>query len=284
MVICTKCRIEKDLSQFPDNWASVCKPCAALYKKTYYEENKSLIKIREQKYREDREDNTEQIKEASALYYKENKEKIKEQNRNSYQNNREARLEQGKEYYEENKENITAYKKIHYEENKEKYVDNNKNYRDNNKEQIRDQKKEYKKERRKNDPIYRLRESVSYTIRYALKKSGSIKKGSVLDAIPYTIQEMKKYIEKQFLEPDNEWMNWQNQGIYNKNTWNDNDPLTWTWNLDHITPQSDLPYISMEDENFKKCWALSNLRPYSAKLNIIDGVRRTRHQKKTIKE
>lgn len=29
----------------------------------------------------------------------------------------------------------------------------------------------------------------------------------------------------------------------------------------------------MEDEEFKKCWALSNLRPYSAKQNIIDGAR-----------
>jgi hypothetical protein len=29
----------------------------------------------------------------------------------------------------------------------------------------------------------------------------------------------------------------------------------------------------MEDENFKKCWSLENLRPYSAKQNIIDGAR-----------
>jgi len=30
----------------------------------------------------------------------------------------------------------------------------------------------------------------------------------------------------------------------------------------------------MEDENFKKCWALENLRPLSAKQNIIEGNRR----------
>lgn len=29
----------------------------------------------------------------------------------------------------------------------------------------------------------------------------------------------------------------------------------------------------MEDDNFKRCWALENLRPYSAKQNIIDGAR-----------
>ncbi len=69
-------------------------------------------------------------------------------------------------------------------------------------------------------------------------------------------------------------MNWENQGIYNINTWDDNDSSTWTWQLDHIIPQSKLPYTSMEDENFQKCWALENLRPYSAKQNIKDGNRR----------
>jgi hypothetical protein len=29
----------------------------------------------------------------------------------------------------------------------------------------------------------------------------------------------------------------------------------------------------MEDQAFLDCWALSNLRPYSAKQNIIDGNR-----------
>jgi len=27
----------------------------------------------------------------------------------------------------------------------------------------------------------------------------------------------------------------------------------------------------MEDENFKKCWALENLCPLSAKQNLLDG-------------
>jgi hypothetical protein len=69
-------------------------------------------------------------------------------------------------------------------------------------------------------------------------------------------------------------MNWNNYGIYYTNLWNDNDPSTWVWNIDHIIPQSKLPYTSMEDDNFKKCWALDNLRPYSAKQNIIDGNKR----------
>lgn len=74
-------------------------------------------------------------------------------------------------------------------------------------------------------------------------------------------------------------MTWNNWGMYRSKTWDDNDPVTWTWQIDHIIPCSDLPYLSMEDENFKKCWALENLRPYSAKQNLFDGIRRVRHKK-----
>lgn len=32
------------------------------------------------------------------------------------------------------------------------------------------------------------------------------------------------------------------------------------WHIDHIIPQFNLLYTSMEDNNFKTCWALNNLR------------------------
>lgn len=47
-----------------------------------------------------------------------------------------------------------------------------------------------------------------------------------------------------------------------------------------IIPQSCFSYTNMNEENFKKCWTLDNLRPYSAKLNSIDGCNRTRHEDK----
>jgi len=74
-------------------------------------------------------------------------------------------------------------------------------------------------------------------------------------------------------------MNWNNHGLYRKNIWNDNDPSTWTWQLDHIIPYSNLQYDSLDHPNFKKCWALENLRPYSAKRNCLDDARRIRHNK-----
>jgi len=34
----------------------------------------------------------------------------------------------------------------------------------------------------------------------------------------------------------------------------------------------------MSEPNFQKCWALNNLRPLSAKQNILDGTQRIRHK------
>jgi len=41
-----------------------------------------------------------------------------------------------------------------------------------------------------------------------------------------------------------------------------------TWNIDHVIPQGATIYESMKDPNFKKCWALENLRPLDAIENI----------------
>jgi hypothetical protein len=129
----------------------------------------------------------------------------------------------------------------------------------------------YDRGRKQRDPAYRLRTLISTSIYKALKNTNSSKNGvSCLQYLPYSLQELKDHLEKQF----ETWMTWENQGPCN---WNDNDFSTWTWQLDHIIPQSDLPYSSMNDDNFKKCWALENLRPLSAKQNATDGGTKIRH-------
>lgn len=44
------------------------------------------------------------------------------------------------------------------------------------------------------------------------------------------------------------------------------------WQIAHIIPQSQLQYSSMEDDNFRKCWSLKNLRPLSTKTNFEPGI------------
>jgi hypothetical protein len=131
------------------------------------------------------------------------------------------------------------------------------------------------KRKRKEDPSYKLYKNISWAIWFNLKKNKSGKNNkSCLDFLPYTMKELRDHISSLF-EP---WMNWENQGVYKAKTWDDNDPLTWTWQLDHIIPQSLFPYNSMEDDNFKLCWALDNLRPLSAKQNNLEGTNRIRHK------
>jgi hypothetical protein len=155
-----------------------------------------------------------------------------------------------------------------------------------NKKIINDKANQYRKERRHRDPNFKLRISISSAVsKYISKNNGSKRGSSCMDYLSWTIEEFWQWIESQFSLSENltndgkVWMTKENRGRYNKKTWDDSNPSTWTWQLDHIIPQSDLPASSMEDENFKKCWALENLRPLSSKQNWLDGVNRTRHKK-----
>lgn len=196
------------------------------------------------------------VSDYNKIYRDENKNKHKQYKQNYYINNKKVIQEKHKLYKQNNYDNIAQYKKDYYLENKEK---------------INEYHRKYSKERQLNDINFKLRISLSKYISIGLKKRNLSKNGkSIMNVLPYTIQDLKEHLEKQF-EP---WMTWDNQGAYNKKIWDDNDQLTWTWQIDHIVPHSTFNYISMDDENFQKCWMLDNLRPLSAKQNILDGNRR----------
>lgn len=187
--------------------------------------------------------------------------------------------------YQQNKEFILAKNKVERQQIKEdpykleEYRKKQRKYDAAEKAKMTPEKKEKRREydrkwskmKRKSDPIYVLKDNISRSINKALASNNSSKNGkSCSNYLPYTIEELKTYVESQF-EP---WMNWSNRGVYKVNEWDDNDPSTWKWNLDHIEPHSKFKYETMDCDEFRKCWALSNLRPYSAKQNIIDGNRR----------
>jgi hypothetical protein len=197
--------------------------------------------------------------------------------------------EKKKKYYQDNEEKINSYKKI-YRQNNTKFIsNNNKKYRSknknkialtkhkwyqNNKERVINNTRKSKSEKYIHDPNFKLRNRLSSEIRSALKNNNSSKNGhSILKYLPYTIENLKKNLESKF----EHWMTWNNWGRYDAKKWDDNDQTTWTWQIDHIIPQSKLQYTSMEDTNFKKCWLLDNLRPYSAKQNIIDSNRQSQY-------
>jgi len=191
-----------------------------------------------------------------------------------YRENNKSKISQyNKEYFAKNKDKLKLLNHRNSKKYKEsgKLLEYSRNYASKNREKVNASARIYSKKMRLTNINYKLNQNISRSIRSYIKNFGGSKNRiSYRKYLPYTLDELKQHLEKQF-EP---WMNWDNQGKYNSKIWNDNNQLTWAWQIDHIIPQSKLPYISMEDENFKKCWSLENLRPYSAKQNIIDGNRR----------
>ena len=107
------------------------------------------------------------------------------------------------------------------------------------------------KTKRLSTPQGKLYNNISRNIYDRLKSRNLSKNGkSTLDFLPYTINELKQHLEKQFLPK----MTWDNYGS--------------EWHIDHIVPDSLWDYKSTDDYEFQKCWSLQNLRPMWAKDNL----------------
>ena len=186
---------------------------------------------------------------------------------------RECIKEYNKKYYKEHREKIIA-QKISYQKTlpKEKKRQYDRNWSERNPEKrkeyekkrkqtksFKDWRKKYERHKKETNPAYKLRNLLSVKIRTALKKNSNFKESSYLKFLEYSCEDLVKHLEAQFT-PE---MNWKNHGTY--------------WHIDHIVPQILLPFVSLEEENFKKCWALENLRPLEKKENLKKG-------KKTIEE
>ncbi len=184
------------------------------------------------------------------------------------------------------KEKWKASSKKSYHKNKSKRLQESKSYYKANKSRYQDYQKNYKRKnprmgRKRSITVEgRLRSAISRAISKNIKKMGGEKMESSLPHLDFTYGQLKVHLESLF----ELWMSWSNYGIYDPKTWKDNDPSTWKWQIDHVIPHSELLYSSYQHENFHKCWSLSNLRPYSAKQNILDGSNRTRHNKGKINE
>lgn len=255
--ICTKHGCEKtEYKNASGTSQFTCKEC----KREYYQSNKTKILHSKKKYRQE---NTTLLQERDKQFYVDHKKEKLEYRHNYYQENKEQvkqdsiDREYSKKYREANAEEVKSYNKEY-----------GKDYRANNKEKIRAKERKYEKNRRKNDPSFRLRKNISRAINFQLSKIGLVKLTTCMKYVSFSVNELVAHLEKQF-EP---WMNWQNQGKYNLKTWADNDSATWTWQIDHVIPQSSFDFADKEE--IKKCWNLSNLRPYSAKLNVIEGSRK----------
>ena len=125
--------------------------------------------------------------------------------------------------------------------------------------------RKYQKDKEENDVAYKLKRRIGALLRYNLHKKGN----STFDILGYSAADLRKHLESMF-KP---WMNWENWGVYNSKLWDDSNPNTWTWQVDHIVPVISFNVKEIGDEEFNRCWSLSNLRPLSAKANILKGAK-----------
>jgi len=95
-----------------------------------------------------------------------------------------------------------------------------------------------------------LRSGIRHSFLRGLKKKT---KTGIWSELPYSIEEAKKHLEKQFATG----MSWKNHGK--------------VWDIDHIIPQAALPFTTTRDPNFKKCWGLANLKPMLKSKNCAKG-------------
>lgn len=109
---------------------------------------------------------------------------------------------------------------------------------------------QYKKNKLKTEPKFKLDRNLSNTIRNDL--NGNKKNRHCYTLIGYTRDKLIKHLTK--LMP--EGYSWQ-------------DYLEGKLHLDHIVPRSAFNYTKPEHLDFKRCWALKNLRLLPAKENIM---------------
>jgi hypothetical protein len=166
---------------------------------------------------------------------------------NLYSSCKECRKIVVKEYSEKNSKKINEYQKEYKKNNLDKVIEQNKLYYNKNKEKLNKLNYIRTKNRRKDDPIFKLRSNLNVRIRLFMKSVNIIKNNTTFDIIGCTSQFLKEHLENQFVGD----MNWNNHGLFG-------------WHIDHIIPLSS---AKTEEELYKLCH-YSNLQPLWAEDNL----------------
>jgi hypothetical protein len=248
---CNKCELVKPVSEFykdsnkNDGYATFCIKCKKESSKKSYENNKDKIKERVKIYREN---NKETISKNDKIYKENNKDKIKEINKIYREENKDKIKEIYKKYYENNKDKIME----NYFDNREDNLKYMRDWKKKNRERLSEYQNNYYKERKKNDPLFKLSINIRGLIRSSIKNKGLKKNSKTAIILGCSFEQFKTYLESKF-EP---WMNWDNYGKYNGTP-------NYGWDIDHITPSSS----AINEEELLKLNHFSNLQPLCSYVN-----------------
>jgi len=227
---CTKCGEVKSLTEFNkqnghrDGIRAECKKCLREYKHQYY------IKKREKCIKKARQwaiENSGKTRQYIKKWRINNSERLSERNKKYRVEHHEQCLERNKKWRDENPEIFRRW-----------YVEHP--------ERVRKLAREYSI-RVRSTPKGKLNANLSSSICRSLK---SAKAGHHWeDIVGYTIDQLKKHIEKLFTPG----MNWENYGM--------------VWEIDHKIPIAVFNFDKPEHIDFRLCWSLKNLQPLDVSLN-----------------
>lgn len=159
-----------------------------------------------------------------------------------------------KKYREKNKEKISEKYKVWVQKNKQRLKEYHTKWRIENKDIIRKKGRDWIQNRRMTDVSFRFKDRIRTAVWQCLKERNTLKVNSTFQLLGYTIEELMAHLEKQFTEG----MTWDNYG---------------EWHVDHIRPMTSFKFESVDDPEFKECWALSNLQPLWWNDNLSKGPR-----------
>ena len=154
-----------------------------------------------------------------------------------------------KKYYESNKQKISEYYSEWREDKKEHLKEYQKKWREKNIDKIRKVKRDYERNRKHNDPTYKLIANFRTAIYTVLKENNMDKYGHYFDILKYSPEELVVHLENQFTEG----MEWDNYG---------------EWHVDHRLPITSFKFKEVGDNEFMRCWELNNLQPMWGDENI----------------
>ena len=150
-------------------------------------------------------------------------------------------LKEQKEYYADNPDKLEE-QTIRRREYHTKYKEYFKAHRQKPevKKQIQATARKYQKNKRKTDPIYKIRMCLSSRLNHALR--GELKAANTMKLVGCSVEFLKQYLENQF-KPG---MTWQNHTVTG-------------WHIDHIMPCSIFDLSKPEKQ--KECFHYTNLQP-----------------------
>jgi hypothetical protein len=256
--------------------------------RAWREKNKERIRERRsKKYKENREEilaarrariknnpeHHERVKSLKRASYRKHRESVLEKSRAKYaedesyrelisdrgKKHRESWSEEKKEverarlkqYREENKEHSKKQSADYYQKNKEKIIEKVKIYRLNNKDNLFKKANERKKKLRKEDPNFKLMESISQHTRIIFSHIKKEKGIQSEQTIKCSIEELKERFDNLFTKG----MSWENHGIGSDK-----------WQIDHIVPVSwfvknmpDKAWLANCYWNLQPMWAIENI-------------------------